>query len=109
MSRRPVRVVVTGGTGFIGRPLCQRLVSLGHTVTVLTRDPAAARARLDPPVSLIGWEGFRGPTDGLVAALGDSDVIINLAGAPLAAGRWAGQAQARLRDGREGADSEPGA
>lgn len=105
MSSQSVRVVVTGGTGFIGRPLCQRLVSLGHTVTVLTRDPAAARARLDPPVSLIGWEGFRGPTDGLLAALGDSDVIINLAGAPIAAGRWTAQAKARLRNSREGTTS----
>ena len=102
MSSRPVRIVVTGGTGFIGRPLCQRLVSLGHAVTVLTRDPAAARARLAPPISLIGWEGFRGPTDGLMAALGDGDVIINLAGAPIAAGRWSAQAKDRLRSSREG-------
>src|SRR5437899_11922730 len=105
MSSRPVRVVVTGGTGFIGRPLCQRLVSLGHAVTVLTRDPAAARARLDPPISLIGWEGFRGPTDGLLAALGDSDAIINLAGAPIAAGRWNAQVKDRLRNSREGTTS----
>lgn len=100
-----MRVVVTGGTGFIGRPLCQRLVSLGHAVTVLTRDPAAARARLDPPISVIGWEGFGGPTDGLMAALGDGDVVINLAGAPIAAGRWTPRVKERLRSSREGTTS----
>lgn len=100
-----MRVVVTGGTGFIGRSLCERLVSLGHAVTVLTRDPARARVRLAPPISLVGWEGFRGPTDGLMAALGDGDVIINLAGAPIAAGRWTAQIKERLRSSREGTTS----
>ena len=100
-----MRVVVTGGTGFVGRPLCQKLVSMGHAVTVLTRDPAAARVRLPPGVSLIGWEGFRGPTDGLMEALGDAEVIINLAGAPIAAGRWTAQVKERLRSSREGTTS----
>jgi uncharacterized protein (TIGR01777 family) len=100
-----VRIVVTGGTGFIGRPLCQKLVGLGHAVTVLTRNPGAARSVLDPRMSVIGWEGFRGPTDGLMAALGDGDVIINLAGAPIAAGRWNAQVKDRLRQSREGTTS----
>lgn len=100
-----MRIVVTGGTGFIGRPLCQRLVGLGHAVTVLTRNPGAARSVLDPRMSVIGWEGFRGPTDGLMAALGDGDVIINLAGAPIAAGRWNAQVKDRLRQSREGTTS----
>ena len=100
-----MRVVVTGGTGFIGRPLCQKLVGLGHAVTVLTRDPGATRSVLDPRISVTGWEGFRGPTDGLMAALGDGDVVINLAGAPIAAGRWNAQVKARLRQSREGTTS----
>ncbi|MEK6526519.1 MAG: TIGR01777 family oxidoreductase, partial [Nitrospirota bacterium] len=105
MSTRPVRIVVTGGTGFIGRPLCQKLVGLGHAVTVLTRNPGAARSVLDPRMSVIGWEGFRGPTDGLMAALGDGDVVINLAGAPIAAGRWNAHVKDRLRQSREGTTS----
>ncbi len=100
-----MRIVVTGGTGFIGRPLCQRLVGLGHAVTVLTRDPGAARSVLDPRISVIGWEGFRGPTDGLMAALGDGDVVINLAGAQIAAGRWNAHVKDRLRQSREGTTS----
>src|SRR5437870_2577796 len=42
---------------------------------------------------------------GAAADLGDSAVIINLAGAPIAAGRWTAQAKARLRNSREGTTS----
>ena len=100
-----MRIVVAGGTGFIGRPLCQRLVELGHAVTVLTRDPAAARTRLAPPVSVIGWQGSRGATGELMTALGNAEVVINLAGAPIAQGRWTEQTKDRLRRSREGMTS----
>ncbi len=100
-----MRIVVTGGTGFIGRSLCQRLVELGHAVTALTRDPAAARARLAPPVSVIGWQGSRSATGELMTALGHAEVMINLAGAPIATGRWTGQTKDRLRRSREGTTS----
>jgi uncharacterized protein len=100
-----MRIVVTGGTGFIGRPLCQRLVELGHAVSALTRDPATARARLAPPVSVIGWQGSRGATGELMTALGNAEVVINLAGAPIAKGRWTEQTKDRLRRSREGMTS----
>jgi len=100
-----MRIVVTGGTGFIGRPLCQRLVELGHAVSALTRDPATARARLAPPVSVIGWQGSRGATGELMTALGNAEVVINLAGAPIAQGRWTEQTKDRLRRSREGTTS----
>ena len=100
-----MRIVVAGGTGFIGRPLCQRLVELGHAVTALTRDPAAARARLAPPVSVIGWQGSRGATGELMTALGNAEVVINLSGAPIAKGRWTEQTKDRLRRSREGTTS----
>jgi len=100
-----MRIVVAGGTGFIGRPLCQGLVELGHAVTVLTRDRAAARTRLAPPVSVIGWQGSRGATGELMTALGNAEVVINLAGAPIAQGRWTEQTKDRLRRSREGMTS----
>ena len=49
-------VLVVGGTGFIGRRLVRQLVSLGHSVRVMTRNPKAAALELgDLPVEL-----FRG-------------------------------------------------
>jgi len=51
-------VLVTGATGFIGRRLTQALVTAGHQVIVLTRDPAKA-ATLMPPF----WRASRSRTD----------------------------------------------
>lgn len=100
-----MRVLVTGGTGFIGRPLCRELVKAGHAVTAVTRDPAGAKARLDPAIHLVGWQGFRGPTGELATALAESEVVINLAGEPIAARRWTPQVKSELRASREGTTS----
>jgi uncharacterized protein (TIGR01777 family) len=97
-----MRIVVAGGTGFIGRALCQRLVHAGHTVTALTRDPEKARARIYHAVRIVPWQGFRGPTEELSKALGECDVVVNLAGSPIADGRWTPQVKDLLRKSREG-------
>lgn len=97
-----MRIVVTGGTGFIGRALCQRLANAGHAVTVLTRDPEKARARVYHAVKIVPWQGFRGPTEELSKALGECDVAVNLAGSPVADGRWTPQVKDLLRKSREG-------
>src|SRR5204863_1690574 len=44
LSRGAMRILVTGGTGLIGAPLCRALRGAGHAVTVISRDPAAAGA-----------------------------------------------------------------
>lgn len=100
-----MHVLVTGGTGFIGRPLCRELVRAGHAVTAVTRDPSAAKARVDPAVRLVRWQGFRGPTQELATALAESEVVVNLAGEPIAARRWTPQVKSELRASREGTTS----
>ena len=73
-------VLVTGATGFIGRRLTQALVTGGHDVIVLARDPAKAAA-LVPPFRLITG----------LSQLPDEtriDAIVNLAGEPIANGLW---------------------
>lgn len=97
-----MRIVVAGGTGFIGRQLCERLANAGHAVTVLTRDPEKARARVYHAVKIVSWQGFRGQADELSKALDGSEVVINLAGAPIADGRWTPQTRELLRKSREG-------
>jgi uncharacterized protein len=73
-------VLVTGGTGFIGSALVDALVSSGHRVTVLTRDPTRA-AHLATPVRL---------TTSLDQIAEDEtfDAIVDLAGEPVAGGLW---------------------
>ncbi len=72
-----MKILLTGGTGLIGRHLIPRLLELGHSVTVSTRHPDTARARLDPRVTL--WRDFEGHHH-----LNDIDAVINLAGEPIA-------------------------
>ncbi|WP_339496165.1 TIGR01777 family oxidoreductase [Pseudomonas sp. RA_105y_Pfl2_P56] len=83
------RVLVTGGTGFIGETLVNQLLDAGHTVSVLARDPLKAaylfdgRARCVRSLSKLGYEET-------------FDVVINLAGAPVAGPRWSPKRQAQL-------------
>jgi uncharacterized protein len=72
-----MKVFVTGGTGFVGRNLVQKLADLGHEVTVITRSAAASRMP-GPGVSLVeGNPSIPGVWQGVVP---EHDVIINLAG-----------------------------
>jgi UDP-glucuronate 4-epimerase len=85
-----MKVIVTGGAGFIGSHLCARLLSQGHEVVAVDNfdpfyDPAVKRAGIAP---LAGAPGFRlveadvRDPDGLVAALADARgaaVMVHLA------------------------------
>ena len=88
-----MRIVVSGGSGFLGRALEQVLTSRGHRVSVLTR-----RARPDRPTDIV-WtpNGEAGPW---ALALAGADVIVNLAGEGMADARWTSARKAALLDSR---------
>jgi uncharacterized protein (TIGR01777 family) len=86
-----MRVIVTGGTGFIGPKLCERLVSRGHDVIALTRDASRSRDHVHPRVRVVSWaEGaaWEGFVDGAGA-------LVNLAGETIAQ-RWTKGAKDRI-------------
>ena len=58
-----MRVLIAGGTGFIGRKLMGPLLADGHTVTVLTRNPA--KTRLPAGVQALAWDA---PVCGVMSA-----------------------------------------
>jgi uncharacterized protein (TIGR01777 family) len=91
-----LRVTVTGATGLVGLSLVAVLRERGAQVTVLTRDPARARARIGA-VDVVGWDPLNEPAP--PAALADRDVVIHLAGAPVAQ-RWSARAKRAIRDSR---------
>jgi uncharacterized protein (TIGR01777 family) len=74
------RVLVLGGSGFIGSALVPRLQRDGHHVTVLTRDAHRARQVLGGEPALVG-------PNQLASAVADADAVINVAGESIA-GRW---------------------
>lgn len=43
-----MNIVITGGTGLIGRHLIPRLLELGHQITVVTRNPQKSQFRSRP-------------------------------------------------------------
>ncbi|MCH8497230.1 MAG: TIGR01777 family oxidoreductase [Marinobacter sp.] len=87
------RILVTGGTGFIGRRLCQQLLQQGWAITVLSRQPDAdVKAicgrveRVEQLATLDGAAGF--------------DAVINLAGEGIADRRWSESRKQALRSSR---------
>jgi len=82
-----MQVLVTGGTGLVGRRLVRRLTAEGHTVTVVSREPGRV------PFRSIGWDGI----DDVIAEI---DAVVNLAGAPIAAGRWTEARKREIRASR---------
>lgn len=76
-----MKVLVTGGTGFIGTALCQRLLAEGHQVTVLTRDRERAFQHFQGQV--LAFESM-----GELTRNTAPEAIINLAGQNLGSGRW---------------------
>ncbi|MCX5724023.1 MAG: TIGR01777 family oxidoreductase [Nitrospirae bacterium] len=81
-----MHIVVTGGTGFIGRPLCASLCQEGHRVTLLTRRKDDAQRLFGSAVTAIEWDGKN--AGAWEHCLEGADAVINLAGAPIADGRW---------------------
>lgn len=90
-------VLITGGTGLIGRALASNLVGDGHDVVVLSRDPQRASG-LPSGVRIERWDALT--ASGWGSLVDGADVIINLAGENIAAGRWTPQRKRRIRDSR---------
>jgi uncharacterized protein (TIGR01777 family) len=93
-----MQVVVTGATGFIGRPLCAALTGGGHRVTALSRSADHARAALGPQVESLAWGGGAGGE--WKQAVRAADAVIHLAGEPIAGGRWTPASKERFRASR---------
>ena len=99
-----MKIVIAGGTGFLGAPLAERYAEEGHDVRVLSRSLMAGDTRHDsgtgvPGVTRVGWkpDGTSGPW---ASALEGADALVNLAGESLASKRWTPQRKALLRDSR---------
>jgi uncharacterized protein len=95
-----MRIVIAGGSGFLGRALTQRLILDGHQIVVLSRNNGTAAAAGRPgALKYVDWQpdGATGPW---ATALDGADAVVNLAGAGMADKRWSAERKAVLRSSR---------
>lgn len=86
-----MHILLTGGTGLIGRQLCQHWLAQGHRLTVWSRRPEQ--------VARLCGDAVRGVAS-LQEVIGPVDAVINLAGAPIADRPWTHKRKALLWSSR---------
>lgn len=94
-----MKILVTGGTGFIGSALVKNLTRQGHDVTVLSRNPHTIEKLCGPGVNELSSLKFLGSDTTF-------QVIINLAGAPIFDTLWSDARKKVIRDSRIGLTEE---
>jgi uncharacterized protein (TIGR01777 family) len=88
-----MKIVIAGGSGFIGESLCSQLLARGHDVVVLSRDPSKVAAGRG-----VAWDA---KSQGVWSSdASDADAIVNLSGENIAEGRWTDERKRRIVDSR---------
>ena len=86
-----MRIVIAGGSGFLGSGLVSSFRTDGHGVVILTRRPRRPGDQAWDPAL---------PTGDWVSAVDGADAVINLAGEPLDAGRWTKERKGAILESR---------
>lgn len=100
------KVVVTGGTGLIGRALVESLRKADSNVCLLARNPSKARSlfagRKGPLLSVLRYDAAAPEplTSAAYDAVTNADIVINLAGEPVEDGRWTAERKGVLFNSR---------
>ena len=98
-----MRIVIAGGSGFLGSALSQQLTGAGHEIVVLTRRAApstpAPQAGRHGAVTHVTWSPD-GNSGAWAHVLNGADAVVNLAGESIAAKRWSAAQKDRIRTSR---------
>jgi len=91
-----MKILITGGTGFVGTQLTSRLTRDGHEVTILTRSLKGAKGS-SPGISYLEGDPTRkGPWQ---ESIKNHDAVINLAGASIFS-KWTEEHKKAIRESR---------
>jgi uncharacterized protein len=89
-----MKIVIAGGSGFLGRPLTARLLAEGHEVVILTRT-----ATSELPARAVAWSPGSG-AGGWASEIDGAHAVINLAGESIAGRRWSAAHKQQILDSR---------
>jgi uncharacterized protein (TIGR01777 family) len=92
-----MRIIIAGGSGFLGLALTEHLIAGGHDVVALTRRTAVTAAR--PGLAYATWTPD-GTSGAWARSLDTADAVVNLSGEPIAAKRWSAAQKERIRASR---------
>lgn len=92
-----MQIVITGGTGTIGRRLVLHLIQGGHVVKVVSRQPYKP-ANLPAKIIFASWDGKSAAGWGHLVE--GADAVVNLAGAGIADAKWSDERKREIRDSR---------
>jgi uncharacterized protein (TIGR01777 family) len=92
-----MRIVIAGGSGFLGRPLVELLISRGHDVATLSRGTTGTR---HGPGRQVTWNPDGTAEASWAQAIDGADAVVNLAGAGIADKRWTTARKEELRSSR---------
>jgi uncharacterized protein (TIGR01777 family) len=92
-----MKIVIAGGSGFLGRPLAAALADQGHDVVTLTRGNAPRRGHTRSRA--VTWTP-NGEAGAWAAELDGAGAVINLAGESIAGKRWTAPQKQRILDSR---------
>lgn len=91
-----MRLVVAGGTGFIGTAVRARLLQQGHSLVLLSRSPS--RTSESPQQKWVAWNPLS--PGAWQSAVDGADGVINLAGESIAGKRWSKAQKEKIRSSR---------
>ncbi|AFZ28016.1 TIGR01777 family protein [Cylindrospermum stagnale PCC 7417] len=98
-----MKVAITGATGFVGSRLVERLHREGNRVLVLTRNTAFAQkifpSEAFPNLEIIAYTA--GVSGSWQDAIAGCDGVVNLAGEPIAEGRWTPERKQAILNSRK--------
>lgn len=94
-----MKIVISGGSGFIGKKVTDILLDAGHEIIILTRKKMESKAK----ITYVQWlQKETCPEKEIERA----DVFINLAGVSINEGRWTTEHQIRIYESRMTATDE---
>jgi uncharacterized protein len=88
-------ILLTGGSGLIGKPLTRLLLQQGHTIHHLSRNP---QLHGNPRLKVFGWDVYKKEID--ENCMKDVDTIIHLAGEGIAEKRWTANRKQKIIESR---------